>query len=516
MADAYEGLPKQFVASLKILFDILDEEHSGRIRLRDIASRWSDEGVRDLPTGVMEGLRKVTPPNGLLTFDCFVAGLKVALLQGGGTDQSKRRSVSSSGLALQKENRSPPSSAPLSARYPAQQPFSASSSNPLQLDQGSRQNVHPGEVGKQGLNPHRPALQPHHQPQGGKHQGSDGNNNLPRPATAAVKPQPNNSNAGYRRQQYNPPQPSDHAHQGYPAPVRAPPRPERPYNPNIRKSTSGSDLNPPQVPPRDHRQNQKIVNELKNWQRDWANSRGGPHSGRDRSHPAVEGRAEDPQHAIYANIDQFQRKHGDDHMRPNIDQFQRKHGDEGAQQQAHGPGKATVRRHGSGRRHTLQNGVDQNMIKRMQQLEEEMAMLKQGMEMVDVARDWYLRQLAAVQDKQRMLGRVNYNDNSLEAHQERMNFQRARITEVNMQLRTLVDSSEKGFPLHMNLAVTSSKDYNSDAATVKMVKEQNRRLTQEVSDKSEKISKLEQEKASLIRELFDARTKNKTSYDDTT
>ena len=34
-------------------------------------------------------------------------------------------------------------------------------------------------------------------------------------------------------------------------------------------------------------------------------------------------------------------------------------------------------------------------------------------------------------------------DNSLEAHQERMNFQRARITEVNMQLRTLVDSSEK-------------------------------------------------------------------------
>nr|KAG5712441.1 hypothetical protein BaRGS_011415 [Batillaria attramentaria] len=156
------------------------------------------------------------------------------------------------------------------------------------------------------------------------------------------------------------------------------------------------------------------------------------------------------------------------------------------------------------------------MIKRMQQLEEETAMLKQGMEMVDVARDWYLRQLAAVQDKQRMLGRVNYNDNSLEAHQERMNFQRARITEVNMQLRTLVDSSEKGFPLHMNLAVTSSKDYNSDAATVKMVKEQNRRLTQEVSDKSEKISKLEQEKASLIRELFDARTKNKTSYDDTT
>ena len=45
----------------------------------------------------------------------------------------------------------------------------------------------------------------------------------------------------------------------------------------------------------------------------------------------------------------------------NIDQFQRKQ--EEAQPQAHGPGKATVRRHGSGRRHTLQNGVDQNMVR---------------------------------------------------------------------------------------------------------------------------------------------------------
>ena len=45
----------------------------------------------------------------------------------------------------------------------------------------------------------------------------------------------------------------------------------------------------------------------------------------------------------------------------NIDQFQRKQ--EEAQPQPHGPGKPTVRRHGSGRRHTLQNGVDQNMVR---------------------------------------------------------------------------------------------------------------------------------------------------------
>lgn len=503
MADVYEGLPKQFVSSLRILFDILDEEHTGRIRLRDIESRWSDEGVRDLPTGVMEGLRKVAPSNGLLTFDCFVAGLKAALLQGGGSDQhSKRRSLStSSGLPAQKENRSPPGTAPLSARYPTQ---TYTSSNALQSDSGNRQN--PGETDKPtSVSAPRSTIQPYQQrTQGGKHQSNDNNNNnLPRPATAAVKPQPT---TGYRRnanQPYNP-QSGDHSQHNYPAPIRAPPpRPERQYNPTFRKSTSGLDLNPPQVPPRDQRQNQKIVNDLKNWQRDWASSRSGvpgTQGARDRTHVTGDSRPEDPQHAIYVNIDQFQQKHGE----------------EAVQQQASGPGKATVRRHGSGRRHTLQNGVDHNMIKRMQQLEEETAVLRRGMEMVDLARDWYLRQLAAVQEKQRMLGRVNYNDNSLEAHQERMNFQRARITEVNMQLRTLVDSSEKGFPLHMNLAVTSSKEYNSEAATLKMVKEQNRRLTQEVSDRSEKISKLEQEKASLIRELFEARSKNKSSYDDTT
>ena len=48
-------------------------------------------------------------------------------------------------------------------------------------------------------------------------------------------------------------------------------------------------------------------------------------------------------------------------------------------------------------------------IKRMQQLEEEGAMLKRGLEMVDMARDWYLRQLSALQDKQRMLGKVSFN-----------------------------------------------------------------------------------------------------------
>lgn len=39
---------------------------------------------------------------------------------------------------------------------------------------------------------------------------------------------------------------------------------------------------------------------------------------------------------------------------------------------------------------------------------------------------------------------------------------------------------------------------------------------QEISHKSDKITQLEQEKAQLIRDLFEARSSHKTNYDDTT
>ena len=45
----------------------------------------------------------------------------------------------------------------------------------------------------------------------------------------------------------------------------------------------------------------------------------------------------------------------------------------------------------------------------MKQLEEETSILHAGLTMLDSARDWYKRQLAAVADKQAMLGKVSYN-----------------------------------------------------------------------------------------------------------
>ena len=47
----------------------------------DLETFWSEEGLSGLPKGVIESLRKVTPSNGLLSFERFCAGLKICLLR---------------------------------------------------------------------------------------------------------------------------------------------------------------------------------------------------------------------------------------------------------------------------------------------------------------------------------------------------------------------------------------------------------------------------------------------------
>ena len=173
-------------------------------------------------------------------------------------------------------------------------------------------------------------------------------------------------------------------------------------------------------------------------------------------------------------------------------------------------------------------------IRRIQQLEQERSLFMQGLEGIDRARDWYLRQIAIIQDKISYVTKVGTYpaDYTLDAYQERINFQAARIFNVNQHLSALFDS-ERGFPIHMNLAIrpisaqVNSRGFDPNRPQqfvvnpnlVNRLKEQNRLLTEEVSKKSDRITQLEREKSALIRELFQARTqsnKNKTETDDTT
>lgn len=117
-----------------------------------------------------------------------------------------------------------------------------------------------------------------------------------------------------------------------------------------------------------------------------------------------------------------------------------------------------------------------------------------------------------------------------DTHQERLDLQRARVLEVNRHLMTLAESWERGgFPMHMNLALrpagtmayhhptqqqqraqqtqqsainASGAPGNQQTEMVNRLKQQNVQLSEEVNQKNEKLSLLEREKSSLIRELL--------------
>ncbi|CAG2065380.1 unnamed protein product, partial [Timema podura] len=76
-----DGLPKQFVVAMRTLFDIMDDKRTGYVKFSDIEHRWQDDGTKGLPKGVIDSLQKVAPPNGLLSFERFCAGLKISLLR---------------------------------------------------------------------------------------------------------------------------------------------------------------------------------------------------------------------------------------------------------------------------------------------------------------------------------------------------------------------------------------------------------------------------------------------------
>lgn len=90
-APSTEGLPRAFLQSLRTLFDILDDRRRGYVHLREIESRWQGADARELPCGVLEGLRQVAPASGYLTFERFVAGLRTSLLNADGGPRGPAR-----------------------------------------------------------------------------------------------------------------------------------------------------------------------------------------------------------------------------------------------------------------------------------------------------------------------------------------------------------------------------------------------------------------------------------------
>lgn len=105
------GLPKAFLHSLRTLFDILDDAGRGYVHISEIESRWQGADTRDLPGGVLNCLRRVTPPHGCLTFERFVAGLRYSMLNPENSAHCKAQAA----VHPQQAPKQPHKPAPLSA-----------------------------------------------------------------------------------------------------------------------------------------------------------------------------------------------------------------------------------------------------------------------------------------------------------------------------------------------------------------------------------------------------------------
>ncbi|KAF2980921.1 hypothetical protein EK904_003945 [Melospiza melodia maxima] len=179
------------------------------------------------------------------------------------------------------------------------------------------------------------------------------------------------------------------------------------------------------------------------------------------------------------------------------------------------PGARDTRRHQRGRaehrRHTITNGVDFSMLKYMKELEQEKDFLLQGLELIDRAREWYHQHIQLMQEHQRFLGKRRTSADFPGGGQSHLGHLVPKLQEVNRCLSDLLSTASKAAnpssALSRLVPVTSPASTGSQQA-INILKEQNRLLTKEVTDKSERITQLEQEKSALIKQLFEARAHN--------
>ncbi|XP_070148387.1 suppressor APC domain-containing protein 2 isoform X2 [Ovis canadensis] len=129
-APGTEGLPRAFLQSLRTLFDILDDRRRGLVHLREIESRWRGADARELPRGVLEGLRQVAPASGYLTFERFVAGLRTALPSADGDTRAPARAPARGGCSARPGGQPPP---PRLVFAPADEPRTVLERKPLPL-----------------------------------------------------------------------------------------------------------------------------------------------------------------------------------------------------------------------------------------------------------------------------------------------------------------------------------------------------------------------------------------------
>ncbi|KAI1905089.1 hypothetical protein AGOR_G00012340 [Albula goreensis] len=448
-----DGLPKAFLHSLRTLFDILDDGKRGFIHISEIESRWQGADTQDLPGGVLECLRRVAPPHGCLTFERFVAGLRHSMLNPH-NDQLKPQSVVH--------------------QHQVHSHCAGMKLAPQQSHQAPTQK-HSGAVPSNSL-------------------GSWGVENKVRPLGPS-----NGTNAHHNRttSHQNRPRPHEDLTCGYPA-----------------SSKSG---------------------ELLLYTSSSTTAPGGPvrytNAGYERTGRSLERVPNLPESSAYRTDAARAAKQPNPHQNRvrsieslalESPQLQKPSVGEGGglprSQSETTTGLAATRRHGRSRdeqrRHTITNGVDYGMLKQMKELEQEKDSLLAGLDVVERAREWYQNQIHNVTERQRTMGQSSQcADLFAESSQTRLNVLLPKLQEVNRCLSDLISCSGMAFTASGNLPSTVSAIPQPAAPpappqAIQRLKDQNRLLTQEVTEKSERITQLEQEKSALIKQLFEARARS--------
>ncbi|CAJ0934986.1 unnamed protein product, partial [Mesorhabditis belari] len=80
-------------------------------------------------------------------------------------------------------------------------------------------------------------------------------------------------------------------------------------------------------------------------------------------------------------------------------------------------------------------------------------------------------------------------------HEQKLNFLRAHVTELNRRMVALMETSEKGFPTHVNLNKGHMPQPNDDQLV--WLHRQNQLLSSEVTEKNKQLDELKRASQSL-------------------
>ncbi|EFO14146.2 hypothetical protein LOAG_14378 [Loa loa] len=122
-----------------------------------------------------------------------------------------------------------------------------------------------------------------------------------------------------------------------------------------------------------------------------------------------------------------------------------------------------------------------NMWKYEGYLEEEKTIINRGLENAKRLAAWYCERLKSIEKRSSLLDRglVPVDD---AVHEEKLNYLRAHIAELNRRIISLMESSDHSFPTHSNLQVRTQMPQPNDEQS-QYYRRQNIKLCQELADK---------------------------------